>query len=130
MTRRESLNPEFVNRIPDILSSDVLYVSVFLATAVHQCCCGCGNEVVTPLSPTGWSLTFDGKSVSLSPSVGNWGFQCRSHYWIRCNRVIWATPWTRKRGKKGRRRNFVAEIRRFIGKTFFRARVEEIQFPS
>jgi len=34
--------------------------------------------VVTPLSPTGWSLIFDGETVSLYPSIGNWNFPCRS----------------------------------------------------
>jgi Family of unknown function (DUF6527) len=33
---------------------------------------------------------FDGRSISLDPSIGNWGFQCRSHYWIKNNRVVWA----------------------------------------
>ncbi|MET8893193.1 DUF6527 family protein [Streptomyces albogriseolus] len=61
---------------------------------VHLCCCGCGNKVVTPLSPTNWSLTFDGDSISLSPSIGNWSYPCRSHYWIRANTAQWAERWT------------------------------------
>ena len=64
------------------------------ATAVHKYCCGCGCEVVTPLSPTDWKLTFDGVSVSLSPSIGNWSFPCRSHYWIVNNAVRWAGDWS------------------------------------
>jgi hypothetical protein len=36
-----------------------LYVSLEYATAIHACACGCGNEVVTPLSPNGWKLTFE-----------------------------------------------------------------------
>ena len=31
-------------------------------------------------------------SVSLTPSVGNWAFHCRSHYWICRNEVRWARP--------------------------------------
>ncbi|MFH9405198.1 DUF6527 family protein [Streptomyces sp. NPDC017638] len=59
-------------------------------TCGHLCCCGCGEEVVTPLSPAQWSLTYDGESVSLTPSIGNWSLSCRSHYWIRAGRVHWS----------------------------------------
>ena len=73
MTRIKSLRLEFVNYAPEALDDGVLYVSIPFTTVVHRCCCGCGNEVVTPLDPTDWEMTFDGKSVSLSPSIGNWG---------------------------------------------------------
>ena len=42
--------------------------------------------MVTPLKPTDWKLTFDGKTITLYPSIRNWNFACRSHYWIRNNR--------------------------------------------
>ena len=74
------LDTEFVMSIPDSLAERTLYVSMEYATVTHKCCCGCGLEVVTPLSPTDWKLTFDGVSVSLDPSIGNWSFPCRSHY--------------------------------------------------
>ncbi|MEO9593508.1 MAG: DUF6527 family protein [Sulfitobacter sp.] len=61
---------------------------------MHLCCCGCSREVVTPLSPTDWKLIFDGETLSLTPSVGNWNFSCRSHYFIRHDRVIEAGPWS------------------------------------
>jgi hypothetical protein len=73
------LDTEFVASIPDRLAEHTLYVSMEYATVAHQCCCGCGLEVVTPLSPTDWKLTYDGVSVSLHPSIGNWSFPCRSH---------------------------------------------------
>ena len=50
---------EFVQAIPEKLEDGTLYVSMDYATVVHKCCCGCGREVVTPLSPTDWKLTFD-----------------------------------------------------------------------
>ena len=59
---------------------------------VHLCACGCGTKVVTPLSPAHWRLTFDGDTVSLWPSIGNWQFPCSSHYWIRESAVAWAAP--------------------------------------
>ncbi|MFJ9900690.1 DUF6527 family protein [Streptomyces sp. NPDC091280] len=57
-------------------------------TAVHLCACGCGSKVVTPLGPHDWTLTFDG-TVSLRPSVGNGQQQCRSHYYVRNDRIDW-----------------------------------------
>lgn len=84
------LTPRFVESIPEELEGGVLYVSMTFATAMHLCACGCGREVVTPLSPTDWKLWFDGEHVTLDPSVGNWSFPCRSHYWIRKNGIRWA----------------------------------------
>lgn len=90
-----ALSPEFVDFIPEQLRDGILYVSRRYRTASHLCCCGCKREVVTPLNPAKWKLTEhpDG-SVSLSPSVGNWGFPCRSHYWVSKNRVHWAADFS------------------------------------
>ena len=82
---------EFVEFIPDQLKGRTLYISHTYCTAVHKCCCGCGREVVTPLSSTGWQVTFDGKTVSLYPSIGSWSLPCQSHYFITKNKVVWAT---------------------------------------
>jgi hypothetical protein len=87
------LTHKFVGDVPEKLESGVLYVSVEYGTALHLCCCGCGREVVTPLTPTDWKLIFDGETVSLYPSIGNWNFPCRSHYWIRNDRIDWAEDW-------------------------------------
>jgi hypothetical protein len=81
---------QFVEFMPKIFDEGVLYVSMAYATVSHICFCGCGMKVVTPLSPTDWRLTFDGDTVSLDPSIGNWSYPCRSHYILRRNRVIWA----------------------------------------
>jgi Family of unknown function (DUF6527) len=94
MTHRVDLKYQFVEFIPDELAEDTLYISIHFATATHLCCCGCRNKVVTPFQPSQWKLIFDGKSVSLSPSIGNWNFPCRSHYWIRNNRIQWAEEWS------------------------------------
>lgn len=98
-----TLTHEFVEFIPDDLKDGTIYVSIRFATVTHQCCCGCGHKVVTPLRPTDWKLVFDGKSVSLDPSIGNWSFPCRSHYWIRNNRVEWAEAWSEDEIQAGRR---------------------------
>ncbi len=95
MTRRlQSIRPEFVEFVPDQLESGVLYVSVQYKSVQHLCCCGCGRKVVTPLSPTGWRMTFDGRSVTLHPSIGNWQKECGSHYLIVENRIRWARRWS------------------------------------
>ncbi len=88
------LQHKFVEFMPDEIEDGTLYISIEYCTAIHKCVCGCGNEVVTPLSPTDWEFTFDGKSVSLSPSIGNWNFECKSHYWIVRNKVKHARKWT------------------------------------
>jgi hypothetical protein len=97
MKQEKQLGHEFVEFIPDVVEEGKLYVSIEYATVVHKCCCGCGKEVVTPLSPADWRLIFDGKTISLDPSIGNWSFPCRSHYWIRNNRVRWAEQWSQSR---------------------------------
>lgn len=92
----------FVESIPEKIEPWSLYVSVEFATVMHLCLCGCRREVVTPLSPTDWKMTFDGESITLYPSIGNWSFPCCSHYWIRGNRVEWAGRWSEEEIAKGR----------------------------
>jgi hypothetical protein len=96
------LAPQFVEAIPESLEFGVIYVSMTFATAIHQCACGCGREVVTPFSPTDWKLSFDGENVTLEPSIGNWSFPCRSHYWIRGGKVRWAGSMSQHRIDEGR----------------------------
>lgn len=100
--RSRRLEYEFVEYIPVQLESGKLYVAMDLATAVHLCSCGCRREVVTPLSPTDWKLQYDGVSVSLSPSIGNWSFPCRSHYWIVRNEIRWAGSMSAEEIESGR----------------------------
>lgn len=84
------LRHKFVEYIPSKLEDGVIYISIPFATVVHSCVCGCGKEVVTPLTPTDWKLIFDGETITLDPSIGNWSFKCKSHYWIRRNKIIWS----------------------------------------
>lgn len=86
---------KFVTTIPDVIDEGVIYISIEYATAIHKCCCGCGNKVVTPFSSYDWKLTFDGVSVSLNPSIGNWSFPCQSHYWITNSEIVWAEHWSK-----------------------------------
>jgi hypothetical protein len=82
---------------------------------VHRCACGCGNKVITPIRPADWHLFYDGDTVSLTPSIGNWGFPCRSHYWIKAGQIRWSHAWTddqiaagRARDDRGRTQYFAA----------------------
>lgn len=93
---RRTLSHEFVEFVPEQLQEGVLYISTTYATAAHRCFCGCGREVVTPLSPTDWTLSFNGETVSLSPSIGNWSLPCRSHYWIEDNCIQWSGEMSQK----------------------------------
>ena len=91
MRRAATLRPEFARSIPERMDSGVLYISRDDRTASHLCCCGCEREVVTPLDVAKWQLTEHGDgSVSLMPSIGNWSFPCKSHYFVLRNRVSWA----------------------------------------
>jgi hypothetical protein len=94
--KHRRLRHQFVHYVPEVLEEGILYISLEYKTAVHKCCCGCGSEVVTPLSQTDWALRFDGETISLEPSVGNWSLPCQSHYWIDRNLVRPARKWTRE----------------------------------
>ena len=113
MEQEMTLRHEFVDYIPDDLKEGIIYISVMFATVAHKCCCGCGNEVVTPLSPTDWELIYDGESISLYPSIGNWSFACCSHYWIKRNNVKWAGQWSQKEINAGRTYDLLAKERYF-----------------
>ena len=83
------LTPMYVANLPEQLEEGVFYICEDFSATAHKCCCGCGEEVYIKLGPAKWQLTkeTDG-TVSLHPSVGNWKYACRSHYWIENNRVI------------------------------------------
>lgn len=95
MNRMTKIQPEFVTFAPKVLEPGVVYVSIEYSTVLHACCCGCGNKVVTPLAPGRWHLTFDGETISLNHSIGNWSFPCQSHYWIENNMIIWDRRFSR-----------------------------------
>lgn len=113
--RFHQLEHRFVHSIPSTIEPGVLYVSIEFATAIHLCCCGCGREVVTPFTPTDWKLTFDGVSISLWPSIGNWNFPCRSHYIVKENRIIEAAPWSQTMVEAERERDKRTKAAYFAG---------------
>lgn len=102
MIRVSRIHPELVETIPERIEEGTLYISTRYRTAIHKCCCGCGNEIVTPLGPTDWKLTMEGEKATLHPSIGNWELPCRSHYWIIRNMVRSAPAWSREQIIAGR----------------------------
>ena len=109
-----SLKHRFVRLFPENLEPGILYVSVEFNNVTHVCCCGCGEEVSTPLSPAEWQLTYDGRTVSLSPSIGSWQLPCKSHYFIRQGRVLEAGRWSDDQIALGQRRDQLARERQFV----------------
>jgi hypothetical protein len=93
--KQDKIEPRFVEFIPETIEDGFLYISETHGTAIHKCCCGCGEEVVTPLGSARWRLVKRRGKVSLIPSIGNWNYACQAHYWIRRNKVEWAPTFSR-----------------------------------
>lgn len=110
------LQHKFVEFIPEQLEDGILYISLTYCTAIHKCVCGCNNEVVTPFSPTDWKMTFDGETISLSPSIGNWNFDCKSHYWIRNSKIIFARLWSKEEIQNGIEKDEKKKVKFFSAK--------------
>ncbi len=55
----KSIEPQFVENMPEKLEDGILYISYKYKVAIHNCCCGCKNKVVTQFSAIEphWDLT-------------------------------------------------------------------------
>jgi hypothetical protein len=93
--KTDRLTLEHVELAPKLLTEGRLYFSKRYGVALHLCCCGCGEKVVTPLSEAEWRLEVRDGHPSLYPSIGNWSMTCQSHYWVRNGRVLWAPAMSR-----------------------------------
>lgn len=91
--RLTTIKPQKVVYIPKVedMENGIIYISTAFGTAIHLCCCGCGNQTVTPigLNKNGWGVMFNQHVVTLTPSIGNFQFPCKSHYFIQNNKVVW-----------------------------------------
>lgn len=80
--------------LPDCcdMEDGVIYVSEAYKCAKHKCPCGCGEIVVMTLDRQhGWRHNYhpeDG-TIHFYPSIGNYNFPCKSHYFIHDNIVRW-----------------------------------------
>src|SRR5437879_4452263 len=83
------VKPEYVDQLPDRLTEGILYICEEFSLTAHKCCCGCGEDVFNKLAPVKWQLLkMPDATVTMTPSIGNWNYDCQSHYWIERNRVI------------------------------------------
>jgi len=124
MAKRHRVTHQFVEHVPKLLEDGVVYVSIGFGTVIHNCCCGCGDKVVTPLTPVDWAVVYDGQTISLYPSIGRWDAPCRSHYWIRNDRVIWSDKWSK--GRINNLKRHEVELRDdYFGLDYERPRREE-----
>ena len=94
---------KMVDQIPADPQAGILYVCEAYEIACHRCICGCQNLVYTPLGPAEWEFIVENDRPTLLPSIGSWNLACRSHYWIRGGRIIWAADWSRQQVEAGRR---------------------------
>ena len=87
-------------KMSSILESGILYVSMKYAICGHLCACGCGEKVITPLSPKQWKIAYNGEDVTLYPSIGNYAFACQSHYFLTNGNIIWVGERDVEKGKR------------------------------
>ena len=99
-SRVSELRPLFVECFPDEFESGILYVSMKYAICGHLCVCGCGEKVITPLSPKQWKIAYNGEDVTLYPSIGNYAFACQSHYFLTNGNIIWVGERDVEKGKR------------------------------
>lgn len=89
--------PEFLYAMFDDeqkLEDGIFYVVDNSPYVEYNCPCGCGRVVTLPTKKhqdgyDGWGFEEQDRKVTLSPSVYSTGFPCRSHYFIRENRIDW-----------------------------------------
>ena len=93
--RLKAITPAFVETIPtdgkDLILG-IVYISMKHNMVVYRCPCGCGGLSEFMLDPIRFRLEYDGTKVSFYPSIGIPYLECRSHYWIRDNRIEWCAP--------------------------------------
>ena len=101
-TRWESI---WVEDMPEVMEDGKVYISVKHRLTEHICACGCKSEVSLPLGRREWRIEYDGETVSILPSVGNWRLPCRSHYIIQESMTRWCESWSTREAVAGRIRD-------------------------
>jgi hypothetical protein len=127
--RLQRIQHQFVEFVPEKLEPGKLYVSLEYNTVNHLCACGCGSEVATILGPADSSITYNGRGVSISTSIGNSNFPCKSHYWIEDNRVLWESRMTPQLTALSRERDKAAKQREYGRRAEARAMQAPEQTP-
>lgn len=92
-----------------------MYICINCNVIVHKCACGCGEKTVTPLDRNnGWIMKYDGQSITLRPSIGNFSFNCKSHYYITENKVDWLNDNVCYNNNKVEDLNIIQKIINFV----------------
>lgn len=80
----------------DKLENGVLYIDDSSPYVEFLCPCGCGRVTMIPtnrnyecIQHPYWDISESNGTVSLSPSIYSTGFDCKSHYFIKENKIIW-----------------------------------------
>ena len=93
--RLKAITPKFVEFIPtegkDLIPG-IVYINMKHGMVVYRCLCGCGGLSEFMLDPIRFRMEYDGSNVTFYPSIGISYLECRSHYWIRNNRIEWCAP--------------------------------------
>ncbi len=112
--RLKAITPEFVEFIPTEgkeLIPGIVYISMKHGMVVYRCPCGCGGLSEFMLDPIRFRLEYDGNSVTFYPSIGISYLECRSHYWIRNNRIEWCAPMEDWESQEAQRRELARELK-------------------
>lgn len=90
--KKVTIEPVYVEFIPDEMEENKIYISEKYKTTAHNCLCGCNTKVVMPIDNIiegvdyGWKLIKENNDkISFIPSVGNYQIPCKSHYIITKN---------------------------------------------
>ncbi len=97
--------PIWTENMPEKMKEGELYISTKHRLTEHICACGCGIEVSLPLGRSEWKIEYDGETVSLWPSIGNWRLPCKSHYMIQESKTEWCKQWSEEEIYIGRIRD-------------------------
>ena len=111
--RLKTITPEFVEFIPtegkDLIPG-IVYISMKHGMVVYRCPCGCGGLSEFMLDPIRFRMEYDGSNVSFCPSIGISYLECRSHYWIRNNRIEWCAPMKDWESQEAQRRELARAL--------------------
>ena len=112
--RLKAITPVFVEYIPtegkDLILG-IVFISMKHNMVVYRCPCGCGGLSEFMLDPIRFRMEYDGSSVTFYPSIGISYLECRSHYWIRNNRIEWCAPMEDWESQEAQRRDLARALK-------------------
>lgn len=82
-----------VERTPETLMADIVYVNNEFEIATLLCACGCGHRI-TLLIPDGHQVENKNGFATISPSIGVWDASCKSHFYVTNGEIDWYDSWS------------------------------------